>query len=275
MLPCSAFSESCARQYWKSYPAEKSERIAIIGFGHAGEDILKFGLQINLIDPDQHFEYHIYGDGAAFRREHTELDKMEPDEVIFHDDGLYEYADMLTFDRIIFCGGGAGNAMAVSKLLAAAPVRCPIHVYAPNGDVITNLFGPDRLECFGTAKENASAGMIFNEESMAAARRQHEFYYKQYGGTPWEKLDAFKRYSNVSSSDYMHTITRLLKDGMPVDAVAELEHIRWNRYHYLNNWTYGPETDPARRIHKCLVPFAELSEEEKQKDIEAIRSKLT
>lgn len=273
MVTVFSLSENCARQYWKDHPALKSERIAVIGFDGLAQNLLLYGLQVNLIDPEQHFEYHVYGDGAAFRREHTELDKMTPDEVVFHDDGVYEYADMLAFDRIILCGG-AENAVAVSKLLAAAPVRCPIHVYAPNGDVITNLFGNDRLECFGTAKENASAEMILNEEAMAAARRQHEFYYKQYGGTPWEKLDAFKRYSNVSSSDYMQTITRLLKAGMPVEAVAELEHIRWNRYHYLNNWKYGPETDAARRVHKCLVPFDELSEEEKLKDIEAIQSKL-
>ena len=107
---------------------------------------------------------------------------------------------------------------------------------------------------------------------MEAARRQHEFYYEKYGGTPWEKLDAFKRYSNVSSTDYRHVINRLLKEGVSLETVAELEHIRWCRYHYLHNWKYGPVTDTARRIHNCLVPFSELSEAEKRKDIEAIKS---
>lgn len=270
-----SLSEICARQYWRDHPVSKSEKIALIGFGHVGEDLLLYGLQVNLIDPEQHFEYHVYGDGTAFRREHTELDQMTPDEIVFHDDGAYGPGEFERFDRIILCGGQDenGDAAAVSKLLLSAPADRPIHVYAPNGDIITNLFGSGRLTCFGTAEETASADMIFNERSMEAARRQHEFYYKKYGGTPWEKLDAFKRYSNVSSSDYMFVIERLLKQGVSGEKVAELEHIRWCRYHYLHNWKYAPETDSARRLHNCLIPFSQLSEEEKRKDIEAIESK--
>lgn len=270
-----SIAENCARQYWKAYPAERSEKIAIIGFGSVGEDILLFGLQMNLLDPGQSFEYHIYGDGREFRRQHTELDKMEPDRIIFHDDGAY-YAEMADFDRIIICGGGdeAQNIAAASKLLVSAPVDRQIYIYAPNGDIVTNLFGSDRLVCFGAAGETASADIIFNEKSMEAARRQHEYYYKKYGGTPWEKLDSFKRYSNVSSSDYMCVIERLLKQGIPLEKIAELEHIRWCRYHYIHNWKYAPVTDAGKRVHNCLIPFSQLSEEEKLKDIEAIRSKM-
>ncbi|NBJ91126.1 RyR domain-containing protein [Parablautia muri] len=270
-----SIAESCARQYWKDHPVSQSERIAIIGFESLGKNILLYGLQMNLIDFQQHFEYHIFGDGAEFRREHTELDKMTPDEIIFYDDGVCEYAKMTHFDRIIICGvEGNDNIATVSKLLISAPIDCPVYVYAPNGDIITNLFGRDRVICFGAASSTASADMIFNGKSMEAARRQHEFYYKQYGGTPWEKLDSFKRYSNVSSSDYMYTIDRLLERGMPVESIARLEHIRWCRYHYIHNWKYGADTDSNKRIHNCLVPFSELSEEEKIKDIEAIKSKM-
>ena len=271
-----SMAENCARQYWKEYPSLQNEKIAIIGFENVGKNILLYGLQMNLIDPGQHYEYHIYGDGTEFRREHTELDKMEPDEIIFHDDGVYEFAEMTDFDRIIICGGRDenGNIVTASKLLVSVQINCPIYIYAPNGDIITNLFGKDRLICFGTTKDTVSADMIFNEKSMEDARRQHEFYYKQYGGTPWEKLDCFKRYSNVSSSDYMCTIKRLLEQGVPVENVAELEHIRWCRYHYIHNWKYGVETDSSKRTHNCLIPFSELSEEEKIKDMEAIKSKM-
>ena len=278
-----SISESCARQYWKSYPVEKSEKIAVIGFGHAGEDILKFGLQINLIDPDQHFEYHIFGDGSRFRREHTELEHMSPDEIIFHDDGLYEYADMADFDRIIICGNGnacsnanddgSGNIETASKLLTAAAVTAPIYIYAPNGDIVTNLFGRERMICFGTAREMISADGIFNERATETARRQHEAYAEQYGGDPWEKLDSFKRYSNISSADYMFTVERLISKGVSSEKIAELEHIRWCRYHYLNNWKYGKEKDPQKRLHNCLIPFSELSPEEQLKDTQAIEAK--
>lgn len=271
-----SIAENCARKYWRDYPVEKSEKIAIIGFENVGKNILLYGLQMNVIDPEQHFEYHIYGDGTEFRREHTELDKMAPDEIIFHDNGIYEFVEMSDYDRIIICGSTDENCniTIVSKLLAAAPADRRIYIYAPNGDVITNLFGSDRLICFGTAKEVVAVDIIFNERLMEAARKQHEFYYEKYGGTPWEKLDSFKRYSNVSSSDYMYVVNRMLEKGVPWDSIAELEHIRWCRYHYIHNWKYGTDTDSSRHIHNCLIPFSELSEEEKLKDIEAIKSKM-
>lgn len=267
--------ESCARQYWRDYPVTRNERIAIIGFGNVGKNILLYGLLVNLIDPGQHFEYHVYGDGTGFRREHTELDKMLPDEIIFHDDGIYEYATMAEFDRVIVCGEDEHDNIAVaSNLFMLAPMNRRLYIYAPNGDIVTSFFGSDRIICFGTAKETVSADIIFNERTMEAARRQHEYYVNKYGGSPWEKLDSFKRYSNVSSSDYMYVIDRLLGQGVPMEKIAELEHVRWCRYHYIYNWKYGPKTDSAKRIHNCLIPYSKLSEEEKAKDFEAVRSRM-
>lgn len=270
-----SIAENCARQFWQNEPVEKSEKIAIIGFGNIGKSILLYGLQVNLIDPGQHFEYHIYGDGTEFRREHTELAQMTPDDIIFHDDGAYEYAEIMDFDRIIICGDMKDSGIVTaSSLIAAAPVKGRIYLYAPNGDIVTNLFGSDRITCFGTAEEIASIDIIFNKKLMEDARRQHEYYYKKYGGTPWEKLDCFRRYSNVSSSDYMNMIKRLVERGVSADRLAELEHIRWCRYHYIHNWKYDAVTDNAARTHNCLIPFNELSEEEKAKDVEAIKSKM-
>ncbi len=270
-----SIAENCARQYWKDYPVLQSEKIAIIGFENVGKNILLYGLQVNLIDPGQHFTYHIYGDGTEFRREHTRLDQMAPDEIIFHDSGSYEYAELLDFDRIIICGSEnvSRNVTIAGRILAAVPVACPVYLYTPRGDIVTSLFGKGQIICFGTAETLASADVVFNERTMEAARRQHEFYCQQYGGTPWEQLDSFKRYSNVSSSDYMPTAERLMAQGTPPETLAELEHMRWCRYHYIHNWTYGVKTDSARRIHSCLVPYHQLSEEEKAKDIEAIKSR--
>lgn len=270
-----SIAENCARQYWRKYPPEKSEKIAMIGFGSVGQNILIYGLQMNLIDPNQHFEYHIYGDGSEFRREHTELDKMLPDEVIFYDDGVYKYEDMSGFDRIIVCGeSGEENISVLSRLFVSAPVSGQIYLYAPSSDAASDLFGNDRVVCFGMAKENASIDMILNERSMEAAKRQNEFYRQKYGGVPWEKLDSFKRYSNVSSSDYMYVVNRLVKQGVPFEKTTELEHIRWCRYHYINNWKYGAQRNNEKRIHNCLIPFSELSEEEKLKDVEALKIKM-
>lgn len=268
--------ENCARQYWRNNPVEKSERIAFIGFGDVGESILLYGLQMNIIDPAQHFEYHIFGNAEEFAREHTELDKMDPDEIVFHSDRKYEYSELTDFDRIIVCASSCegGIIAEISKILTAVSITQKIYAYAPNGDIITNFFGRDRLICFGAAKETASIDIILNEKTMQAARAQHEYYQKKYGGETWEQLDSFKRYSNVSSSDYLFTIERLKKKGVSLEILAELEHIRWCRYHYLNNWKYGEKRDNDKRTHPALVPFSKLSREEILKDIEAIKSKL-
>lgn len=177
---------------------------------------------------------------------------------------------------MIVCGGAfnGGVTAQVGKIIAAVPCTQKIYVYAPNGDVMTNLFGKDRIVCFGTAKESASVDEILNSRTMKAARAQHEYYRNLYGRDSWEELDSFKRYSNVSSSDFMFTVKRLMEQGVSFDFLAELEHIRWCRYHYLNNWRYGKERDNALRIHHDLVPFSQLTTEEIQKDIEAIKIKL-
>lgn len=102
----------------------------------------------------------------------------------------------------------------------------------------------------------------------------------------WAKLDGFTRYSNVSAADYhevrLHMIKKLgwSEDGEKLNIeqlefLAELEHIRWCRYHQLNNWKLGtPENgnrkDPANRIHLDLIPYADLTETAKQKDRENI-----
>ena len=57
---------------------------------------------------------------------------------------------------------------------------------------------------------------------------------------------------------------------------AELEHIRWCRFLYLNYYTFGvpnngKKRDDFKRIHKDLVDYRDLDPVEKLKDLEAIR----
>ena len=50
--------------------------------------------------------------------------------------------------------------------------------------------------------------------------------------------------------------------------LAELEHICWCRYHWLNNWCYSipanrKANDAAKRIHIDLILYDQLTESEK------------
>jgi len=81
----------------------------------------------------------------------------------------------------------------------------------------------------------------------------------------------------------------------PSDVLEELasrEHTRWMRQKTRDGWHYAPETDKAKKLHNCLLPwrkgdlvpyagFAEclgdedLPEEEKEKDRTAVRNIAT
>jgi hypothetical protein len=48
--------------------------------------------------------------------------------------------------------------------------------------------------------------------------------------------------------------------------LAENAHAVWARQRLADGWRYGPRRDDARKEHPSLVPYAELSESEKQYD---------
>ena len=50
------------------------------------------------------------------------------------------------------------------------------------------------------------------------------------------------------------------------ERLSENAHDIWARQRLADGWTLGPNRDDARKHHPCLVPYAELSESEKQYD---------
>ena len=72
-----------------------------------------------------------------------------------------------------------------------------------------------------------------------------------------------------------YSIHQLKSDEKLADLYSNLEHIRWCRYHYLNNWEYGVPPDGKnkdidKRIHKDLIDYEELTAEEKKKDLDNV-----
>jgi hypothetical protein len=51
-----------------------------------------------------------------------------------------------------------------------------------------------------------------------------------------------------------------------VEQLSEHNHDIWARQRIADGWTWGPQRDDARKTHPGLVPYAELSEGEKQYD---------
>lgn len=48
--------------------------------------------------------------------------------------------------------------------------------------------------------------------------------------------------------------------------IAKNVHEVWSAGRMKDGWTYGEERNDAKRLHPCLVPYEELSEEEKEYD---------
>lgn len=55
-----------------------------------------------------------------------------------------------------------------------------------------------------------------------------------------------------------------------IERLAEYEHILWCEERIQNGWTYGEIKDTARKISPFLVPYEELTEEDKQKDRDTV-----
>ena len=293
--------ETAARLFWKgnclyeeSCACGHQMQIILIGFGKLGSELLTSALQNNIFSPDQRIEYHIFGGDPSYLKIHHMLDKVQ-DPILFHEEPWQDCLPLLEeAERIIVLQQGAQTELLSQLLLAVKTPR--IDLFPANETGIDIMDGKERIRCFPWRELAYRPENILSEELYRLAKAVNLRYAHLYAGVPeteenlnaeWEKLDTFTRYSNISSADYHEIRLKMLKAmGEPDDPdrmtdgcmelLAELEHMRWCRYHWLNNWTCGiPENgknkDTARRIHIDLMPYDRLPDKEKQKDRDTVR----
>ena len=93
------------------------------------------------------------------------------------------------------------------------------------------------------------------EDNRAAARRTPDILALiGLGVVREEDTDA-----EVPSED---EVTQLIK--LHLERLAEAEHEGWMAQRILNGWMHGPTRDYDRRVHNCLVPYAKLSEDDRE-----------
>lgn len=293
--------ETAARLYWKErclYETSAANRhrmqIVFLGFGKLGEELLTAGLQNNIFHPDQHLEYHVFADGAAFTTKYTELGSIG-DPVIFHSEPWHDCRSLIEQAQLVVVLEQTEQPALLQSLLFTT-VRRSFDVFAAAPEVLPLLEQYDRLRAFDWQKEAGQLAHIQGDLLQRRAKKINLRYMSLYENVPeteenlelqWRRLNAFTRYSNISAADYhdvrlqmmralgiAEDVSRLAAGDM--ELLTELEHIRWCRYHYLNNWRYGVprdgrRKDPEQRIHTDLIPYSALTEGDKEKDRENIR----
>jgi hypothetical protein len=56
-----------------------------------------------------------------------------------------------------------------------------------------------------------------------------------------------------------------------IQKLARVEHARWMAEKILQGWSYGIPRDNEKKIHPSLLPYDQLSDEDKGKDIDSVR----
>ena len=300
-----SIEETASRLYWREHglygDAAASDfdlDIAILGFGTLGEELLLRGLQTNIFSPSQKLRYHVFADCAATLAVHTGLREIG-DRVIAHEEPWYEAATLLSGAKRIIVVEQSEQAQLLRRLHLLLP-QAPVSVFlagAAQAKLLSESYG---MDCFDWRAEAEKPENVLEDRRYLLAKTINLRYCSLYSGTAetpenrdaeWKKLDAFTRGSNISAADYHEIRLQMLRaaglkpdyDSLApetVELLSELEHERWCRYHYLNNWRFGdPENgkrkDPARRIHADLVSYDALTEPEKQKDRDNIRVLLS
>ena len=105
---------------------------------------------------------------------------------------------------------------------------------------------------------------------------------------PWNELSRHLQDANLKQADdiwkKLHSIhcaigisiapNEPLFEFTPdeIEALAPGEHDRWMNEKVSIGWKSGPDTDERKRIHHSIVPWEQLTEDEREKDRNAVRS---
>ena len=283
--------ETIARCYWRDHPVRRDEKsIILIGSGSLAAELLERGLLTNVFEPGRYLNYHVFGDSTEFRKSHREAVRTlcggDPeDDALFLHEECWEYHPEIirNADRIIICEDDDRSCLTTFKELNRLfPTAAEIHVRL-NIDV-------EKAGCFGSSRDVFRMDSFVRYDINRLAVTLNDIYNEQTDGTTgWDDLSDHLKRSNIAAADHMIVKIRYLLDDSSItklteqgcrnayevfrdadpekrDICREMEHRRWMRFHQMYNWTYAKERDDLMRRHPMMLPYSELSEEEKEKD---------
>lgn len=288
-------NDAIARLFWKNVlPLWKEGReeieLAVVGFSNLGQRIVSIGLQLNLFSPRQKITYHIFGQDREYTWFFSSLASMNQDKIVgYSSEDQQKWTVLQKVDFIILTQNP--DLQTIETLLNACP-RTKIYYYSPDGDKLSAFMADsDRLCAFGADQDIYSEEYIKTDKLYQSAKELNYYYMRGMDEDEgkiqeessaekenlWRSLSGFLKASNISQADYMDVLRDLVYyRKYSIDELAELEHIRWCRFHFLHGWQYGipsngKNKDSVLKLHRCLLPFADLDEADQQKNRDIIQ----
>jgi len=139
---------------------------------------------------------------------------------------------------------------------------------------------------------NAACGYqsLMENVTDALARSIHEIYLASQKEVAafmrWENLDEIMKDANRWSADHLSTKLRTIgfdgqdlsifdkikNDETFIEKLSEMEHRRWMAERFMDGWRFGDKRNNKKKIHNLLVPYNQLSDQEKSKDTDMINN---
>ncbi|MDQ3935776.1 MAG: RyR domain-containing protein, partial [Actinomycetota bacterium] len=201
------------------------------------------------------------------------------------------------------CVADEARAVSAALGLRASPgVPVVVTVREEDEGLATALHAGGGVVPFGVLTRVMTSDLVTHRTTEILARAKHEQYVRDErarGRTPeenpsmvsWHELRESLRESNRRFAEGVGeklraagfavvpapladpaAVTAILPEAQ-VEELAIAEHDRWCRDLIADGWRHGPgPKDPERKLHPSLVPWSELSEEDRDRDREPVRA---
>lgn len=281
--------------------SQEEVHIAVMGTGKYAEQLLDFCVKLNIFSLKQRFVYHVFGDFRRYQSMHYRMshNSMEnytacsiypSDEIRFYKGAWEEHIELLTtMDEIVLTDDkdmeNLKTADAILEYIPQQDLKNCVSVRLESESLFQFAASKEHLfHIYGANSQICSAGSILLNSVLSSAKEQMSEYVSLTESTrlndhKWSSKTHHERDSNIYSAYFRATTMpkvpkQLRKKKISIsdqlEWMAELEHIRWNRFHFLRNWLFDENVEAENRqnlrLHSCLTEYTVLSADLKYYD---------